>query len=614
MKSEQEQNSEESSNALARWLLIAMVLCIAVIEIFVSFRGLFEPAAMDQAQIARQIARGEGATTKFFRPLQLMEAAAIDKHIDFDHVKDVNYAPLHPYVLSLALQMTGADDFEANRMEEGGLALYGPDRVVAATSMVFFIIALFLSYLVAWKLFDEAVAAGTVLLMSTSSLLLKFATSGLAQPMMMCFFLGAVLLMILACEAQSNHLGRKKVGLYVVLSFCSLGLLCLSSWMGVWIGLGMLIFVGFFLRPYGVFSVVGFFVLLAFIIIPYMQSVGATGTALGSAFYAIYNNFGEGEELVLRSILASDLPLDDKNFFLRISGAYFSEIHGLFAKTGSIITVFFFFLSLFHGYRSKSTEKIKWASLIILSTAIVGTVFFGAKPNVNVSQIYVLLSPLMVAYGLSIALALLARRVKGDDFILVRNFAIVVLVIISAGPLLGTYPRQVYRGLWLGSKGIPHWPPYYPNALNLNLVDNTNKDDIIVTDQPWAVAWYADRKALWTPLKVTAFSKSLLPLIQENSCDVQGFLMTPSSYWQDNQAADSAGGLAGVMQKNGEFAPAAVEGVLLLASPKKNFFYGDLFDSSDVNGVGSLLSSNGEYGRRVAILGAHILYYAKTLD
>ncbi len=614
MKSGKLDPKQNSARVLARCLLLAFVLGIAGIELFVSFRGLFEAEAMDQAQIARQIARGEGRTTKFLRPLQVMDAAKIDKHLDFDQIKDANYAPLHSHVLALALSMTSADDFEANRMEDGGSVLYGPDRVVAATSMIFFIIALFLSYLLAWKLFDESVAVGTVLLLCLSSLMLKFATSGLAQPMMMCFFLGSVLLMILACEAQTARTGKKMVALYVVLSFICMALLCLSSWLGIWVALGMLLFVGFFLRPYGVFSAVGFFVLLAILIIPYMQNVGVTGSYIGNAFYALYNNFGEGQDLVLRSTLVGDLPLDEKNFMLRVFGAYFTEMHGLFAKTGSIIVAFFYFLALFHSYRNKTTEQIKWATLIIFAMAALGVVFFGSKSDISASQIYVILAPLFVAYGLSITFALLAKTVKGDDFGMARNFTIFVLVLISSGPLLGTYPREIYRGLWLGTKGIPHWPPYYPNALNLTLVKETNKSDIIVTDQPWAVAWYADRKALWTPLKVSSFTLDLLPLIRNNRCDVQGFLVTPSAYWQDNQAADSVGGLSGVIQKNGEFAPAAMEGMLLLASPKKNFLFGDLFDSSDVNGVGSLLASNGAYGRRVAILGAHILFYAKTLD
>ncbi len=606
---------EQSSKTMGRCLLVLLVLAIAGIELFVSFRGLFEPAAMDQAQIARQIARGNGMTTKFLRPIQIVDQSKANKgFIDFEVVKDANYAPLYPHILAIALSATGADDFESNRMEEGGSVLYGPDRVIAGVSMIFFIIALFLSYLVAWKLFDESVAVATVLMMSLSSVMLKFATSGLPQPLMMCFFLSAALMVILACDAQAKHKGRKVVTLYSALSFCFMALLCLTSWMGIWLALGLLLFVGVFLRPYGLHSVVGLFILVLFLILPYLQMVGETGSAIGNGFYAIYNYFGVGEDMVLRSTLVGDLPLDDKNFLLRACGAYLGQLQDFYSMTGAILVAFFFFLSIFHTYRVKATQKFKWAIFIMYGSSACGVLFFGSSATVHVSQIYILLAPLFVAYGTSLVFSLLAKSVKNDDFALTRNFVIFALAVVSSGPLLFNYPKEVYRGIWLGSKGIPHWPPYYPNALNLKLVDSTNKDHIIVTDQPWAVAWYADRKALWTPLKVSAFTTDLLPVITKNGCDVQGFLVTPASYWQDTQAADSVGGLVGVMQKNGEFSPAAIEGMLLLASPKKNFFFGDLFEASDVNGIGSLLSSNGTYGRRVAILGAHILLYSKTLD
>ena len=41
-----------------RVLLGVIIVGLAFFQLFVTFRGLDQPAAMDQAQIARQIARG----------------------------------------------------------------------------------------------------------------------------------------------------------------------------------------------------------------------------------------------------------------------------------------------------------------------------------------------------------------------------------------------------------------------------------------------------------------------------------------------------------------------------------------------------------------------------
>ena len=50
------------------FLVIRLLLGVALsllcfTQLFFTFRGLDKPEAMDQAQIARQIARGEGMTT-----------------------------------------------------------------------------------------------------------------------------------------------------------------------------------------------------------------------------------------------------------------------------------------------------------------------------------------------------------------------------------------------------------------------------------------------------------------------------------------------------------------------------------------------------------------------
>ena len=33
----------------------------------------------------------------------------------------------------------------------------------------------------------------------------------------------------------------------------------------------------------------------------------------------------------------------------------------------------------------------------------------------------------------------------------------------------------------------------------------TNENEIIASDMPWAVAWYADRKSLWLPMTIKEF-------------------------------------------------------------------------------------------------------------
>jgi hypothetical protein len=87
-------------------------------------------------------------------------------------------------------------------------------------------------------------------------------------------------------------------------------------------------------------------------------------------------------------------------------------------------------------------------------------------------------------------------------------------------------------GLVSDKQTRPVWPPYWPSILSRTLHEATGEEDIIFSDQPWAVAWYADRRSIWLPKKVSEFEK-LEKLVEEQQLTSAGILMTPSSF-KDN--------------------------------------------------------------------------------
>jgi hypothetical protein len=54
------------------------------------------------------------------------------------------------------------------------------------------------------------------------------------------------------------------------------------------------------------------------------------------------------------------------------------------------------------------------------------------------------------------------------------------------------------------ANGRVQWPPYVPPYIAI-LGEWTTPDEIITSDMPWAVAWYADRKCVWLPDTVANF-------------------------------------------------------------------------------------------------------------
>lgn len=594
-----------------RLLLGVTLSLLCFTQLFFTFRGLDQPEAMDQAQIARQIARGEGMTTKNLAPFDIrVRSQESEEGLDFNHYPATGYAPLHPAMLAVAIRATGYHQFNNKRMVPDLEMVYDGDRVIATVSTIFFLLALLFSYILLKSLFDEILAATVVLLMGFSKLLLQYAVSGLAQPMLMCLFVGVVACVCAAIRADI-YCKSKQVFFYNVLAFVLAVLMCHTCRMCVWCMLGLIIFSGLYFRPKGMYAVIGVSIGIILALIPItimLQPGGGISAAFQQAFYS---GFGEGNmERMLRSTDEFGLNVNSSNFFLRLLGATFSQSSTMYTHMGSIIVTPFFLLALFNHYRNPITNGLKWLIFSCWICACAGMALFGETSAMGVSQLSVIFTPFFAAYGVSLVFIFLARLQLGESFVSIRNLAIGTIFLISSGLFLFEFPKELQIGILTSARGIPHFPPYYPNKLNADLHNLTNPRDIIVTDQPWAVAWYADRKALWLPTRVSSFTDDLAPVFRRAGQQVQGFLITPSSHSMQGS------GINGVISRAGDFAPLALEGKILQIVPKHNLALAELFNNhgdSQKNSrpLASLVSSQGIFPHRHFLLGAEMVYYSR---
>ena len=596
-----------------RFLLGVVIVGLAFFQLFVTFRGLDQPAAMDQAQIARQIARGEGAVSKMIRPIDVKDMDTVKgrKGLNFDAFADTNYAPLYPRILATAIKVTGYDNFESNRMDAELSNVYGGDRVIAGVSTLFFITSLILAYFLCVKLFDELVACTVTAFMGLSELMLQYAASGLAQTLMMSLLLGGLL--CLTCAIRKNKENRiTACAIWSCLSFLCVALLCLCNFMGIWLALGLVLYCGTSLKPKGLHAVYGVIILSFLVLLPALSVCAPTG-GIGSKFlHAVYFGFGgESGNQLMRSTAEASVNFNNSNFFLRLFGYTFAQFNTLYTNMGSIVVTPFFLLALFNRFKSDIVEGVKWCTFYMWLFACLGLALFGETAPLGVSQLTILFAPVFAAYGLAMVFNLLARLNLGQNLKATRALVIFFMLVISSGLFLFQLPKQLYLGLWTSARGLPHYPPYYPPKLNGDLYDMTSPEDIIVTDQPWAVAWYADRKALWLPRSIDEFTTVLEPIFGRSNQGVQGFLITPTSHAMPN------GGIAGIISDSGDFTPLAMEGKLLQLAPKHNMAFADLFTEHSNNQtttrtLGSLVSSSGQYPYRNFLLGADIVYYSRT--
>ncbi len=605
-----------------RLIALALLAFTCVFKLVLTYRGLDQPAAMDQAQIARSVAQGQGFVTKFLRPIEVVSRANMakeDNPISFDSFRDTNHAPLNITAMAIALKLTGMDDFESCRLLEGTGYVYAPDRVIAAVSMVFFVLAMVLSYMLAARLFDEVVACASCCFLALSDLLLQYSVSGLPQPLMMCCMLGALHAMLSACRAY-NEEKRYWALLYVVLAFICTGLLCLSGWMGLWPAMGLLLFCCFYFRPAGSYALAASGILGLFLLAPAVFNYLEHGSVLGNAMLGLYNSFGNGEELAMRAADLNNRPMDASYFALKFLGHTFGQLRSMYVNMGSIIVVPFFLLAILNHYRRSDVNAMKWSVFSMWAISCVGMALFGVDAPLHESQLAVLFAPVFTAYGIALVFNFLARAPRHPDvtFNQVRGLAMFIMVCVSAGPFLATLPKDIYMGIWLGDKGRPHFPPYYPPALNDRLVNVTSPEEVIVTDQPWAVAWYANRKALWIPTSIDGLVSQIEPALQKGGTQVQGFLITPSSHSAiAKEVTGTPGGVAGIVADMGDFAPLALEGKILQLVPRHNLALADQFvenvsSNSRTVPMGQIVSSRGRFAARVPLLGAELMYYGRA--
>jgi hypothetical protein len=132
----------------------------------------------------------------------------------------------------------------------------------------------------------------------------------------------------------------------------------------------------------------------------------------------------------------------------------------------------------------------------------------------------------MSAYGLAFLSVLWARLNLPLEIPLVRNGHLILAVLISGMPMLLTLPWDVKTGI-LTKENKAVWPPYQPRPMNAlgKLID---EDEIIATDAPWAVAWYADRVSLWLPIDEAQF-ETISNDMRDRQNPITGMFFTPLS-------------------------------------------------------------------------------------
>ena len=119
------------------------------------------------------------------------------------------------------------------------------------------------------------------------------------------------------------------------------------------------------------------------------------------------------------------------------------------------------------------------------------------EQGVAANQLHLLFVPIMTCFGLAYLLVQWNRLEIENR--LARVAFLSILFVLCGWPML-------FNLLLAGNKASVRWPPYVPPYVAV-INDWMKPNEITATDMPWAVAWYADRRAVWLPETLHAYTE-----------------------------------------------------------------------------------------------------------
>ena len=193
-------NEPSSASRTPFIIILILLLAITGVQYLFNFNGLGTDAAMDHAQIARNVARGQGMTTNWLRPIQMVSGstrAGLNPFLSDAQIheqeairagqgetlvdpekfnpyalRDTRNAPLNILTEAAVFRMAGVHKFDLWSMT-GPSMIYLPDRIVAGISCMFFILSVLSCYYILLRMFDVTIACFTCLTMILSNLFLQ---------------------------------------------------------------------------------------------------------------------------------------------------------------------------------------------------------------------------------------------------------------------------------------------------------------------------------------------------------------------------------------------------------------------------------------------------------
>jgi hypothetical protein len=228
-----------------------------------------------------------------------------------------------------------------------------------------------------------------------------------------------------------------------------------------------------------------------------MRNYDASGTLFGTAGFAIYQNTPSFPGEKLERSLNPEAELQQVGFYdyARKMMVNTREIMGSeLPRLGGNWVTGFFLVALLIPFSSPTLSRLRFfligsLAVFVIVQALGRTHLSAASPEVNGENLLVLLAPLVFVFGVALFFILLDQITWPMREL--RYAATVGFVLILSAPLIFAL---------LPPKTFPvAYPPYYPPIIRES-ASWLGEKELMMSDIPWAVAWYGRRQCAWLTL------------------------------------------------------------------------------------------------------------------
>ena len=509
-------------------------------------RSFTAPEAMDAAQLARNIAEGRGYTTQFIRPLSLdilrQQGAVSDVELR-SKFPDITNPPVYPMLLA-GLMKVLPFKFEIDLQKANEFKRHQPEDLIWLLNQALFFVALIQVFRLGEKLFDPSVAWCSALVFLGTELYWKFSTSGLPTMLLLVLFL-ALAKTLVRLEEQGNDGVPRGGGWFAGMALWAgalAGLGGLTRYGFAWVILPVLVYLGWFMGRHRGRTVA--MALLGFLLVmsPWLvRNAQLSGNLFGTAGLALYSQTDTFPGDTLERTLfyePSDAPVNGQDE-IKVKVADHVElreianklkrnlrhllVHELPQFSGSWFAVVCL-VGLVVPFRNRSLHRLRFFLLMTLAVFALGQALgrthlsaangtlaellarslgqgapVTAASGVNGENLLAILGPVSFLFGAGLFFSLLDRwKVDLPEMRLAASTGLVVAASLPmALSFLLPHPYPMAN------------PPYHPPRVQYvsSLPRESGEDtigagDLLMSDIPWAVAWYGNQDCVWLTRKV----------------------------------------------------------------------------------------------------------------